>query len=240
MNTNDELKQMIEKYNLEMQKLINNARTEIQQVKTETSTEPPTNNQFATPQTELTDDIQPNPQDRGVEQNLPDFENNLPLPPKLSEQRTEIIDNNRITTSDIQADAEGSIVVVATSANSALPINNATVLITEQQPNGEEHLLYTLTTDRNGETKAVLLNTYPASLANDPNFFGKPYKTYNIKTSKDGYYTILAENVPIFADMNSLQPVNMIPLPDGFNGNKTIIIPERQLQTIATDETEDE
>lgn len=126
------------------------------------------------------------------------------------------------------ADSFGSLAVQVTTARGAVPVADALVVISEDGEDGAQRMLFTLQTNRSGETQTVRLATYPLSLSQNPDFFGKPYKDYTITTSKPGYYTIINKNVPVFADRFSIQPVNMIALPENFNGDKTIIITERE------------
>lgn len=126
------------------------------------------------------------------------------------------------------ADAFGSLAVQVTTARGAVPVDDALVVISEDGEDGAERMLFTLQTNNSGETQTVRLATYPLSLSQNPDFFGKPYKDYTITTSKPGYYTIINKNVPVFADRFSIQPVNMIALPENFTGDKTIIITERE------------
>lgn len=126
------------------------------------------------------------------------------------------------------ADAFGSLAVQVTAARGAVPVDGALVVISEDGEDGAERMLFTLQTNNSGETQTVRLATYPLSLSQNPDFFGKPYKDYTITTSKPGYYTVINKNVPVFADRFSIQPVNMIALPENFTGDKTIIITERE------------
>ena len=126
------------------------------------------------------------------------------------------------------ADAFGSLAVQVTTARGAVPVDGALVVISEDGEDGAERMLFTLQTNNSGETQTVRLATYPLSLSQNPDFFGKPYKDYTITTSKPGYYTVINKNVPVFADRFSIQPVNMISLPENFTGDKTIIITERE------------
>ena len=126
------------------------------------------------------------------------------------------------------ADAVGSLAVQVTTARGAVPVDDALVVISEDGEDGAERMLFTLQTNNSGETQTVRLATYPLSLSQNPDFFGKPYKDYTITTSKPGYYTVINKNVPVFADRFSIQPVNMIALPENFTGDKTIIITERE------------
>ncbi len=127
--------------------------------------------------------------------------------------------------------SSGTLTVLTTSAKGTVPVSDATVIISEADSNGNEHLLYTLTTNRDGETIPVNLATYPIELSQNPDFYGSPYKTYRIVVTKDGYFTSVFKNVPIFADRNATQPVNMIPLPENFSGDTIRVYSEPEVQT---------
>ena len=64
-----------------------------------------------------------------------------------------------------------------------------------------------LFSDQNGRTETAVLS------AEAPE--GSPYKPYIIKVTAEGYYASDDITVPIFPDIKSVQPVDLIPLPEG-------------------------
>lgn len=113
----------------------------------------------------------------------------------------------------------GFLTVAVKTANGALPIENASVVIyghSELDENSvplenPSDVIYSLKTNRNGLTERVALQTKPKELSEVPgNLY--PYLSYNIFVTADGYYDSSYINVPIFQGINSLQPVNLIPL----------------------------
>ncbi|MGN0557476.1 MAG: hypothetical protein ACI4IV_06475 [Acutalibacteraceae bacterium] len=125
----------------------------------------------------------------------------------------------------------GTLSVSATTADGALPVEGAYIVVTEVQPNGEERLVYSAKTDRNGMTAPIRLATLPEELSLNPDYFGPTYKAYKIVTSKDGFFTVIDKNVPIFANRSAIQPVNMIPLPENFSGDRNITFDESMVQS---------
>lgn len=208
MNERENFELMLEKYRKEMQSLIDNAKTisnqpiKKEKKNAESDIIPPSlTNQNVINETEL------------------QSQKNFAITNQLSETRTKIKPKKeKITQTSMMPNAFGTLVVSATSANSALPVENAHVLISESAENGSK-LIFSLKTDRNGETETVSLETYPIELSQNPDFYGKPYKTYDIRVQKDGYFTIVAKEVPIFANRQSIQPINMIPLPENYIGD---------------------
>ena len=126
-----------------------------------------------------------------------------------------------------EATAFGTLMITASTANGAVPIEGAHVAISQTKEDGDK-LLFSLVTDKSGHTPLVRLKTYPASFSQDPDFVGRPYKSYMVRTALDGYFTVINNNVPIFDGMVSNQPVNMIPLPQNFEGNTTVTYNEGQ------------
>jgi len=98
------------------------------------------------------------------------------------------------------------------NALGTIPIENATVYVYTDPSNGDEgRLLYTLTTDRDGLTETVTLPTPPLSESFSPEA-PKPYSTYNVFATKQGFYPTEGRTVPLFPGITSIQPINMVPL----------------------------
>lgn len=172
-----------------------------------------------------------------ISENLPDFNNsekndNEKTPPK--EDNNYGNDGNE---PNIAATAKGTLSIEVTSATRAVPIENAYVIVSENSNDGQK-LLYTLQTDRNGQTRSVELATYPKELSNNPEFFGKPYKTYNVTVRKDGFFAVEDLQVPIFAERHSIQPINMIPIPENYSGERVKITNETQSLPIVKEHSE--
>ena len=67
-------------------------------------------------------------------------------------------------------------------------------------------------TDENGRAPTLILETPPAAGSLTPGGI-RPYAVYRIRTEKEGFYTNENREVPLFAGVNSVQPVELIPLP---------------------------
>lgn len=107
--------------------------------------------------------------------------------------------------------ATGTLTVVVHTAGGALPVPDAHVTISSiEEGNGD--FLRTVLTDENGRTPTLILETPPASTSLSPGGV-RPYAVYNVRTEREGFYTNENHRVPLFAGVNSVQPVELLPLP---------------------------
>ena len=104
----------------------------------------------------------------------------------------------------------GTLTVVVHTAGDALPVPGARVIVTTV--NGDTPFLRTVTTDESGRAPTLILETPPAAGSLTPGGI-RPYAVYRIRTEKEGFYTNENREVPLFAGVNSVQPVELIPLP---------------------------
>ncbi|MBQ3063680.1 MAG: hypothetical protein IJC99_02610 [Clostridia bacterium] len=105
----------------------------------------------------------------------------------------------------------GYLVVQATTANGAIPLEGAAVTISARA-NGQD-VLYELTTGRDGKTPRVSL---PAPSRADSQRPGdQPVSSaYHIAVALAGYQKTEYSEVPIFDGIISIQQANLIPVPD--------------------------
>jgi hypothetical protein len=105
--------------------------------------------------------------------------------------------------------AEGYLVVKVSTARGAIPLEGAAVNIRGGDA-VSSGVLYSLRTDRDGQTPRVALSTPDFSESQTPN--GEiPYALYHIDVFKEGYLPLFFHNVPIFPRVISIQPAVMVP-----------------------------
>lgn len=105
----------------------------------------------------------------------------------------------------------GYIKVMVNVGNKAMPIEGASVLITEND-DGKQILKYFGFTDKSGETPLIPLPAPPIENSEAPK--GKNvYAVYDIRTDAPGYRTVINRGVPIFEGITSVQNVQLYPLP---------------------------
>ena len=107
----------------------------------------------------------------------------------------------------------GQLEIRATKANGALPVEGAIVRITGAEEENR-FVVYSLTTDIDGNTRAISLPTPSADISLNPDEKENGYSIYDIEVTKEGFYTKIIRSVPVFAGVKSIQPINMIPLSD--------------------------
>lgn len=106
---------------------------------------------------------------------------------------------------------QGYLQIEVTTASGAIPVRDATVIITEQT-DGLDSLIGMVITDENGTTPIVPLAAPPQSFSESPDPAERPYSEYNISVYKKGFYSIPKLTVPVFDTIKSIQPVSVIPL----------------------------
>ena len=104
----------------------------------------------------------------------------------------------------------GYLTVAVYTAGNALPVEGATVTV-RGADDGNRTLVRTATTDRSGKTPAIPLPTSEAGASLTPGG-PRPYAVYDILVTREGYYVHENRAAPIFAGVNSIQPVELIPL----------------------------
>ncbi len=116
--------------------------------------------------------------------------------------------------------ATGYIRVRVTNSGGNFPVEGATVTITDYNEGGggavngdpvEGALLYTLRTDASGQTRTVPVPTVPSAESLAPGV-KVPYALYNIRVTKENYYTAESIGIPVFEGVVSLQPFLLQPL----------------------------
>ena len=111
-------------------------------------------------------------------------------------------------------------------AGGALPVEGAVVTVTRKRE-GQNVLVAALLTDDSGRTVSVVLPAPPAEDSTSPGNM-HPFAEYNVRTDKEGYYPVSNLSLSLFGGVNSLQPVEMIPIPERETDVKEIQIYESQ------------
>lgn len=105
----------------------------------------------------------------------------------------------------------GYFMVKASTANDAVPVQNATVVIRDDAG----RVLHTLKTDAAGETERVPLYTPDAVHDLDPNYRGAYYSTVQAEVSAPNFNTNLYNGVQIFDGVEAIEPADMQPVLPG-------------------------
>ncbi len=122
---------------------------------------------------------------------------------------------------------DGYILVQVSTADQAIPITDANVIISRPFDGGEE-LIRVLKTDRSGKTEIVAVPAPPAANSQTPDDIGTRFYKYNIRVDYPGYITTENVNVPVFEGQKSIQSVSLIPLAEGDEQGKVVTVTEEE------------
>lgn len=110
---------------------------------------------------------------------------------------------------------EATLTIYAYTARQGLPVPNADVTISRVFE-GRPVLHFFTSTGVSGETVPRAIPAPPREWTQTPGH-EHPYASYSIQVDAPGYYTSENINVPVFGGEASIQPVEMIPIPENEN-----------------------
>ena len=117
--------------------------------------------------------------------------------------------------------ATGTILTRVFTSRAQIPVAGATVAFTQRGTEGRHTLLAPRVTDANGRPTAVQVDTPDASASESPGTV-TPFAVCDIWAETPGYELLVVENVQIFAGTQTLQELELIPLPE----QSAILLPE--------------
>ena len=115
----------------------------------------------------------------------------------------------------------GYLVVHVTTARGAIPLEGAAVHIRTNEDadtTPRADILYATTTNRDGNTERIPLAAPPREATMKPSEV-PPFSTYHLEVRREGYGMQSFISLPIFSGITSVQPVDLIPLPEDGMGN---------------------
>ena len=124
------------------------------------------------------------------------------------------------------AQGMGYLIVHATTARGAIPLEGVQILIRGYEPefeNARGDVIATLITDRDGNTQRISLAAPPKAASTSPGS-PAPFAIYNLEARLEGYRGESFVALPIFDGITAVQPVDMIPLSE--NGTSAAQRPE--------------
>lgn len=104
--------------------------------------------------------------------------------------------------------AIGYLLIQARTAHDAIPLSGVQISVQDDQGNS----VYLLTTDENGETRTVTLETVDKRFSLNPSFTGTPYVTYNVLARIGGFHPLYITQIPIFDNETAILPLTLVPL----------------------------
>lgn len=122
----------------------------------------------------------------------------------------------------------GSLQIDVTSSIGLIPVDDARVDIYEELPDGSRRMTESLNTDISGQTITVELPAPPIEYSLEPSDI-RPYANYTIEITAPGYEKVIIEGTQILPEVESIQPVKMIPQEIETESEEDIIIPSHTL-----------
>lgn len=110
----------------------------------------------------------------------------------------------------------GYIIVKATTAGGALPVEQAVVTVRDL----EDRIISVMFTDGSGLTQRLKVLAPPKSNSASPGTALPPFYAYNIDTDKEGFISVRNVDVPVYPGITSIQTVELLPLSEGNEGNE--------------------
>lgn len=107
----------------------------------------------------------------------------------------------------------GTILTRVYTSRAQIPVQGATVAFTQRGQEGRHVLLAVRITDANGRTSPVRAATPSASASESPGT-ADPFAVCDIWAESPGYELLVVENVQIFPNTQTLQELELIPLPE--------------------------
>ncbi|WP_069998252.1 peptidoglycan-binding domain-containing protein [Cellulosilyticum sp. I15G10I2] len=107
----------------------------------------------------------------------------------------------------------GSLIVDLTTnplLGPVLPIPNVLVTVREMSANGEGQIYAELLTNEVGQTIPIELPTPPIEYSLDPAIFQTPFSSFIVQTSSPEYVDATIIGSQVFADTQSIQPIELV------------------------------
>lgn len=114
---------------------------------------------------------------------------------------------------ECQLDAFGTILTRVYTSRAQIPVSGATVAFTQRGAEGRHKLLAVRVTDGNGRTTPVQVSTPDAAASESPGTV-EPFAVCDIWAESPGYELLVVENVQIFPNTETIQDLELIPLPE--------------------------
>lgn len=115
---------------------------------------------------------------------------------------------------------EGYLIVHATTARGAIPLEGVQITVRDYLPEFTENrgdARAVLISDRSGNTERIALPAPPVGGSLAPGT-AQPFAIYNLEAHLEGYRSQLYYALPIFEGITAVQPIDMVPLSEDGSG----------------------
>ena len=109
----------------------------------------------------------------------------------------------------------GTLSVRVYTSRARLPLEGATVVVTQKGEGGKYQLLSVQATDQSGMVRSITIPTPPLEESTHPGSPTPPYAVCDVWAEHPGYAMLLVEGVQIFQGVETLQDMELEPLNQG-------------------------
>lgn len=114
--------------------------------------------------------------------------------------------------------ATGTLSVRVFTSQAQIPLEGATVVVAAAGEEGKYKLLSIQNTDSSGKTRTITIDAPALGESTSPGGLpgpGVPFAQCNVWAEQPGYAMLQVENVQIFPGVETVQNMELIPLPQG-------------------------
>lgn len=115
----------------------------------------------------------------------------------------------------METKGKGKLVVRVYTSQAELPVEDATVVVTQKSPDGKYKLLSVQATDSSGTTQPIAIPTPLLGESTHPGAQVPPFAVCDVWAEHPGYAMMLVEGVQIFDGVETLQDIELEPLTEG-------------------------
>ena len=109
--------------------------------------------------------------------------------------------------------SQGSVLARVYTSDAFIPLRNVPVVFTQDLPDGKKTVLAIRYTNSSGLTAPIQIDTPDAADSLTPDSSLKPYATVDIQVEYPGYNGVLAQDVQVFPGQETIQGLQLRPLP---------------------------
>ena len=113
---------------------------------------------------------------------------------------------------------KGTVIAQLYTAREALPLADVSVVFLQERE-GVQTLLAFRTTDANGKTEPVEVEAPAAEASRTPSD-ARPFGLVNLRIYHPDYYGVVVKNLSVFDGEQSIQYLELIPLPENGRGRE--------------------
>lgn len=114
--------------------------------------------------------------------------------------------------------AQGTILARVYTSGAQLPLGDVPVRFSQVFSDGRRQQLAVLYTNASGLTPALSINTPDRADSLRPGAALQPYALVDIRAEAPGYKPVEASAIQVFPGVETIQLLQLIPLPDGDSG----------------------